>query len=173
MAVNRGKQFEEELKKGFFKMGTSVSFDRLLDPQGGQAGVGNICDIIVYHRPFQYYFEAKSTKMGTLNFKGAISDTQWDGLIEKSYIDGVEAGYIVWFIMHNEIYFVPASEMLRLKLSGKVSLSLKDIENGLVENFRVPRTMRKVLPTIHAARFLYELEKDKTIHARRWIPVEC
>ena len=47
MAENRGKQFEEQIKKSFEKV-KGVSVDRLHDQTTGYLGSTNICDFIVY-----------------------------------------------------------------------------------------------------------------------------
>lgn len=154
-------------------MGTHVTIDRLKDSTMGKKGVSNICDFTVYNRPYMYYFECKSTNNGTLHFKGAISDNQWDGLIERSYHDGVEAGYLIWFISHDINVFVPSSEMLRLQKEGKKSLHYTDIQEDKVEYVTIPATSRRVLFTYHMDHFLELLEWDKkSILDRRWIPVE-
>jgi hypothetical protein len=41
--VNRGKQFEEQVRKGFEKL-SDISVDRLPDQMSGFAGSSNICD---------------------------------------------------------------------------------------------------------------------------------
>ena len=170
--VNRGKQFENEIHKAFMEYGTGCTIDRLKDPGMGMKGVGNICDFVVYHPPYLYYFECKSTNGGTVHFKNVISDTQWEGLIERSYHDGVEAGYLLWFISYDLNVFVPASEMLRLQKMGKKSISYQDIRNNVVEFITIPGRKRKVLYDYFADNFLYKLEREKDIHTRRWIPVE-
>ena len=93
MSVNRGKQFEQQVKKALEKL-PDTSVDRLIDPTAGFAGVGNISDFIVYNEPAQIYVECKAYHGNTLNFK-AIRPNQWKGLQEKSDIKGVHAGVLV------------------------------------------------------------------------------
>lgn len=111
--VNRGKQFEEQIKFGFEKA-ENASVIRLIDPQNGYAGVRNICDFIVYKKPTQYFIECKSCYGNTLPFSN-ITDNQWQGLLRQSRIDGVIAGYIIWFIDHDVTIFVSAQDMNDLK----------------------------------------------------------
>ena len=122
MAVNRGKQFEEQIKEAFEKV-PHTSVTRLIDPQNGYAGVRNICDFIVYHYPHQYFIECKSCYGNTLPFYN-ITKNQWDGLYEKSKIDGVVAGYIIWFIDHDRTIFVPAQSMITHKELGAKSYNI-------------------------------------------------
>jgi recombination protein U len=126
MAVNRGKQFENVIKEGFLKL-PDVSIDRLRDPVGGQLGIRNICDFIVYQYPNQFYFECKAVHGNTLNFKSHISDFQWHGLSEKAKIPGVIAGVLVWFIDHNCTFFVSINELNKSLSAGNKSLNINNI----------------------------------------------
>lgn len=121
MAVNRGKQFEEVVKRSFLKV-DGVSIDRLHDQTTGYRGSQNICDYIVYKKPYEYYIECKSVHGNTFSihsnpkkgkdgqlhgFYGNITDTQWNGLLEKSKIKGVHAGLLVWFIDRDVTLYIP------------------------------------------------------------------
>ena len=118
--INRGKQFEEQIRNAFEHI-DGVSIDRLLDPMAGYAGVRNICDFIVYKKPFEYYIECKSHHGNTLPFT-CITDNQWNGMLEKSKIEGVIAGVMVWFIDKDVTMFIEISELDRLKSTGAKSI---------------------------------------------------
>lgn len=124
MAVNRGKQFEEQIREAFEKV-PHTSVVRLIDPQNGYAGVRNICDFIVYNYPYQFFIECKSCYGNTLPFTN-ITKNQWDGLYEKSHINGVVAGYMIWFIDHDRTIFVPAQSMIVHKELGKKSWNISN-----------------------------------------------
>ena len=94
MSVNRGKDFENVIKRSFEKV-EGVSIDRLHDQTTGFKGSRNICDFIVYKEPYEYYIECKSVHGNTLPFSN-ITDNQWTGMLEKSRIEGVFAGLICW-----------------------------------------------------------------------------
>lgn len=136
MKVNRGKDFEAQIRAAFEKI-PDVSIDRLVDQMNGFAGGANICDFIVYCCPNQYYIECKSTYGNTLSITsnnekrhyGAISDTQWLGLLEKSKIKGVVAGYMIWFIDWDKTIFITAEDMKALRDSGAKSLNM----NGIID----------------------------------------
>lgn len=122
MTVNRGKQFEEQIRQAFENV-PDTSVIRLIDPQNGYAGVRNICDYIVYHYPTQFFIECKSCHGNTLPFTN-ITKNQWDGLYEKSKLKGVVAGYMIWFIDHNRTIFVPAQSMIVHKELGEKSFNI-------------------------------------------------
>lgn len=120
MAVNRGKKFEDAIREAFEKV-PGVSIDRLHDQTTKFKGTSaNICDFIVYREPYEYYIECKSVHGNTLPFRN-ISATQWNGLLEKSFIEGVTAGIICWWIDKDRTLFIPIQTLQKLLNSGNVS----------------------------------------------------
>ena len=105
MSVNRGKDFENVIKSAFEKV-DGVSIDRLHDQTTGFKGSKNICDFIVYKEPYEYYIECKSVHGNTFPFSN-ITDTQYSGLLEKSKIQGVFAGIIVWWTDKDITKYIP------------------------------------------------------------------
>ena len=112
MSKNKGKGFEQAVKESFEKI-PNVSVDRIPDQVTRYLGSTNICDFVVYQYPHQYYLECKSVHGNTLSiysepklgkdgklhgFYGNIRDNQWEGLLEKSKIQGVVAGVLCWWV---------------------------------------------------------------------------
>ena len=120
MPHNRGKKFETIIKDSFLKV-PGVSVDRLHDQTTGFKGSQNICDFIVYRRPYEYYIECKSVHGNTLPFNN-ITDTQWNGLLEKSNIYGVCAGVICWWVDKDVTKFIPIQLLQTLKEHGGKSI---------------------------------------------------
>lgn len=120
MAQNRGKQFESVIKEAFEKV-DGVSIDRLHDQTTGFKGSQNICDFVVYKKPYEYYIECKSVHGASLPFSN-ITDTQWNGLLEKSKIEGVFAGVICWFVDKNVTYYFDIGFLYALKTHGYKSV---------------------------------------------------
>lgn len=118
--INRGKQFEDVVKKSFLKV-DGVSIDRLHDQTNGFLNSANICDFIVYKEPYEYYIECKSVHGNVLSFKN-ITDTQWNGLLEKSKIKGVKAGVICWWVDKDITRFIPIKLLEVLKTEGHKSI---------------------------------------------------
>ena len=121
MSNNRGKQFESVFRECCEKV-DGVSIDRIHDQTTRYAGSSNICDFIAYKQPYEYYFECKTVHGNTLSihsnpkkdkygiekgFYGNISDTQWNGLYEKSFIPGVFAGIVCWWVDKDVTLFIP------------------------------------------------------------------
>lgn len=156
MGINRGKDFEAIIRAGFEKT-PQVSIDRLYDPMSGFAGVKNICDFIVYSYPWQCYIECKTLYGNTLNFKTAITENQWKGLLNKTTIQGVQAGIIVWFIDYDTTVYVPIMELEKLKNSGAKSLNIKDIRENNVKCLFLHGRKKRVFFEYDMERFLTQL----------------
>ena len=121
MTVNYGKKFESIVREAFEKV-PNVSIDRLHDQTTGFKGSSNICDFIVYREPYEYYFECKSVHGNTLPFSN-VTERQWNGLLEKSKIEGVFAGIICWWVDKDITRFIPIQILQMLKEEGKKSLN--------------------------------------------------
>ena len=104
MAVNRGKQFEEVVRRAFEQV-TDTSVIRLHDQTNGYLGSKNHCDFIVYRMPLEYHIECKSIHGNTFPFSN-ITDNQFKGLLEKSKIKGVVAGLIIWWVDNDITAFI-------------------------------------------------------------------
>ena len=128
MGVNRGKDFEGEVKDAIEKV-SDVYILRLYDPQGGYAGVANPCDFICYKRPQMYMLECKSTHENTLaiyspnpkKMYGNISNTQWEGMLAATRL-GVVAGVICWWIDRDVTRFLPIQELEKIRNTGAKSV---------------------------------------------------
>ena len=145
MGINRGKQFEGQIRKALEKYPNSISSDRFADPMAGYAGIRNICDFGVYSYPNQFYFECKSFCGNTLNFKSDITKDQWEGLKEKSIVHGVHAGILAWFIDHDITVYVSIRELVKLRDSGEKSLNIKHIRENSIKYYIVPSVKKRVL----------------------------
>lgn len=125
MGKNRGKKFEDVVESAFEKI-PDVSIVRLHDQTTGYLGSSNHCDFVVYKKPYEYHIECKSVHGNTLSihsipkpdkkgvlhgFYGNITDTQWEGLLEKSKIPGVIAGVICWWVDKDVTLFIPINTL--------------------------------------------------------------
>ena len=128
MATNRGKKFESIIREAFEKV-DGVSIDRIHDQTTRYKGSTNICDFIVYKKPYEYYIECKSVHGNTLSIYGNdekhkygnITNRQWEGLLEKSKIQGVRAGVICWFVDKDVTTYIPiqALKIIRDEIGDK------------------------------------------------------
>jgi len=136
MGVNRGKKFEEVIAESFRRV-KDTSVTRLHDQTNGYLGSSNVCDFLVFRKPYLYAIECKSVhgntfsiyskpkkdKNGRLHgFYGAITDKQWEGLLEMSQITGVFAGVIVWFVDKDETIYFDINLLKRWRDAGNKSI---------------------------------------------------
>lgn len=156
MAQNRGKDFENVVREAFEKV-PNVSIDRLHDQTTGWKGSSNICDFIVYREPYEYYFECKSVHGNTLPFRN-ISATQWNGLLEKSFIEGVYAGIICWWIDKDRTLFIPIQTLQKLLNSGNVSYRYDWDSYDVVE---IKGKKKRVFYDYNMEEFLNEVQHNR------------
>ena len=147
MTVNRGKQFEDVIRQSFEKV-PGVSIDRLHDQTTGFKGSQNICDFIVYKEPYEYYFECKSVHGASLPFSN-ITETQWNGLLEKSKIEGVFAGVICWWIDKDVTKFIPIQALEHERFIGAKSIRY---DSNLFSNIEIVGKKKRVF-------FDYDMEE--------------
>lgn len=146
MAKNRGKAFEQVVRKAFEQV-PNTSVDRVHDQTTKYRGSTNICDFIVYRKPYEYYIECKAVhgnilsihsipklgKDGKLHgFYGNITDAQWQGLLEKSKIVGVRAGVICWWVNHDVTKFLSIEDLEQLKTWGFKSVRFDQLCGQLI-----------------------------------------
>ena len=144
MGINRGKQFEEQIRNAL-KVVPQTLVVRMYDQMSGFKGSTNICDFVAYHYPHIYLFECKSCYGNTLNFNN-ITENQWKGLLEVSSYAGVVAGYFIWFIDHDITIFVSADSMQYLKQHGDKSFHVtKSLEKLEGTYYIVPGTKKRIL----------------------------
>lgn len=152
MSISRGKQFETVVYQSFEAV-RGVSVDRIHDQTTGFKGSTNICDFIVYRKPYEYYVECKSVHGNTLPFRN-IADNQWNGLLEKSKIKGVRAGIICWYVDKDITLFFPIEILSNYKWLGYKSVRFNDI-NG----YKIPGKKRRVYFDYNMEEFLNGLDK--------------
>lgn len=156
---NRGKDFEKEIES-CFKCIPTVSINRLPDPMGGYSGVKNICDYTVFHSPDNFYIECKSLYGNTLNYKTAISQNQWDGMLEKSEIYKCVAGVAVWFIDYDVTAFINIKDLVAHRNKGNKSLNIDDIVSDKpIKHFLIDGIKKRVKFTYFGEDFLRKLHK--------------
>lgn len=164
MSQNRGKQFENVIRETFEKV-EGVSIDRLHDQTTGFYGSTNIADVIVYRKPYEYYFELKSVHGNTLSIHsndptkkyGNITNKQWEGLLEKSKIKGVFAGVICWWVDKDITLFIPIQTLERLRLNGIKSIRY---DNPSLSIVAIQGKKKRVFYNYNMKQFLDDLESD-------------
>ena len=121
MTKNMGKAFEQQVFKSFSEV-DGVSIDRIPDQVTRYRGSSsNICDFTVYRYPVLVYLECKTVHGNTLPFAN-IRENQWNGLLEKSKIDGVVAGVLCWWVDKDVTRFIHIDELEMCRHNGYKSI---------------------------------------------------
>ena len=127
MAVDRGKELEGKFEEALDLLRDyNVGYTRLYDVTMGYKGIKNPCDFIVYKKPTEFYVECKSSNENTVNFSRL---TQYEDLLERSEIDGIRAGFFIWYVEHKETYWVDVKYVKKLKENNYKSINIKDLRN--------------------------------------------
>ena len=152
MGENRGKQFEQVIKWDF--EGDGFWIDRLHDQTNGFKGSQNICDFVVFRQPNIMYLECKSCHGNTFPLSN-ITQTQWNGLLEKDLFQGVYAGVMIWWIDKDVTKFVPIYDLQLFADNGAKSIRF-DTELGI----EVPGKKKRVFFEYDMEKFWEELKNE-------------
>ena len=123
----------------------------------GYKEINNPCDLIVFKDGTLNLFECKAIHGNTLNFKSHIRENQWDKLLQYSFLPGVNAGIICWFIDFDTTIFIPIQSLQILKEENFKSFNCNNANSKLykdlgVESFEIKSFKKRVF-------FEYDLEK--------------
>lgn len=147
-----GKKAEEKIKQWLDKPENGYSFDRFYDQMTGYFMTSrNICDFVCYKYPNQYYIESKATYEDRFNFS-MLTETQHDGLLQKSTIPGVYGLVIVLFATYQKAFILDIRDIKKLEDNDKKSLNIKKIDK-----WSIPYTE---IPTIPSRKSLLDYDGD-------------
>ena len=141
-----GKKAEDKIKQWLDKPENGYSFDRFYDQMTGYFMTSrNICDFVCYKYPNQYYLESKATYEDRFNFS-MLTETQHDGLLQKSNIHGVYGLVIVLFATYQKAFILDIRDIKKLEDDGKKSLNIKKIDKWNIPYIEIPTiASRKLL----------------------------
>ena len=108
MAKDKGKEFEEDLKKS---IPPEYYIERYKDDTAGFYGVSNPADYRIYRKPYLFLFELKSHKGKSLPFS-CIRDNQIQGMYKAHLTDGIYAGFIINFRDLEETYYLTVGDVV-------------------------------------------------------------
>lgn len=153
--INRGKDFEAKIKEAFEKV-PNCSIDRIHDQVSGYAGSCNIADFIIYKKPRMLYLECKCCYGNTLPFSN-ITNNQWKGLLEKSEINGVIAGVVIWFIDLDKTIFISIQTLQQMKKDGLKSVNAKTFDPMEYEAIQISGEKKRIFFDYDMEKFLHDI----------------
>lgn len=156
--INRGKDFEEVIKKGFLSV-PDTTVERMPDPVQGYLGIRNKCDFYIYHFPYVYYIECKTIQQHRLPLDN-ITFNQRTGMLEVSKTFGVVAGIICWFIHEDITLFMPIQTIEACRLRGDKSINSREWESydGFI---KINGTKKRVFYDYDLVEFLTIMQDEK------------
>lgn len=140
---NYGKKFEEITRNALEE--EQACYDRLPDQMSGRAGSSNPSDFIAYRKPYFFYIECKSCQEEVFTIKAMISEDQWTDLLKKSKYTGVFAGYLIWFVNEDKVFWVPAKKMNSLYKKKKSFRSSDLYEYGKVIEIEIVKKYPRLI----------------------------
>lgn len=142
-----GKPAEKQIQKWLDRPELGFCFDRIPDQMTGQFGSKNICDFILFKSPEFYYIESKATWEDRFDFD-MLTETQYNGLVDKDKIDHVHGIVIVLFESYKRAFWIPIQSIKTLSDSGKKSINITKIDKwdfDYIEIITVPNNRKKLL----------------------------
>lgn len=134
--MNVGKKFEKNFKNSIpknifvyrFKDG-SAAWD---NGNKTRFQAANICDFMLYKKPYMFLLELKSTKGKSLPFSN-VKEHQRKELLNASKYNGIVCGLLIEFRTFNTVYFIEISQFERFLLqTSRKSLPLEFVsKNGI------------------------------------------
>lgn len=125
---DRGKEFEgifSDAVEEIMVNGYQVDIQRLYDVIGKKT-INQPADFMCYKKPNEIYVECKSTNKPYFSY---YSQPQYPRLIDKSKIDGVKAGMLVWYVQSKRVFWFDIDFLTKYYASTSIkSLSIKKID---------------------------------------------
>lgn len=150
-----GKKAEGKIKEWLDRPEEGYSFDRLPDQMTGFYGSSNICDFILFKAPNMYYIESKATYNDNFPF-AMLTDDQYNGLLNKSKIEGVKGLVIVLFASYQRAFILDIRDIdAQIKSGGPKSINIKKIEKWTIPFIEIQ--------TIASRKALLDYNPDQTI----------
>lgn len=123
--ANRGKQFETKFKDQWLTTVNDSMVYRLYDVTMGYKTIANVGDFICYKYPYCYIIDCKSKEGNTLPFSDL---RQYDLMLDYKNIKGLYVGFIVWFIDHDRVLWIPIQTMEKIKNEGLKSFNINKMK---------------------------------------------
>ena len=126
MANNRGKEFERRFLDDWKSTIENSMIYRLYDVTMGFKSIANAGDFICYKYPNCFIIDTKSKEGNTLPFSDL---RQYDKMLEYKGIKGLHIGFIVWFIDHDKIIWLPVETMEKIKNDDLKSFNINKMKS--------------------------------------------
>ncbi len=142
MPYNRGKQFELKVKSDWHDTMPDSFLLRLPDQISGYKTTSqNPCDFIGFKSPRLFLIECKSIKGNTLPFTNM---KQYDRMLSYTHITDLFAGFLVWWVEHDVVAWIPIETVTKLKKENKKSVNVSILEDNNYVTYTLSYKKKKV-----------------------------
>ena len=124
--ASRGKEFEKRFADDWRESVPGSLCYSLYDVTMGYKAIANAGDFICYKWPCCYIIDCKSKEGNTLPFSDL---RQYDLMLTYKGIEGLLVGFIVWFIDHDRVLWIPIETMEKIKLEGLKSFNINKMSH--------------------------------------------
>ena len=118
----------------------------------------NICDFMLYKKPYLFLLELKSTKTKSLP-NSNVRKHQIEELLEASKYDGVICGLVIEFSTHNTAYFIEINRYKSfLETNSRKSLPIDYLsKNGI----KIQMTRKKINSNFDIRDMIQKIIKER------------
>lgn len=125
MAANRGKKWEDYVKRSWENQFPNSFFNRYYDVTTGYKAIQTPADFEAYIDGEFYLIECKSTEKNTFS----LDFRQYDRL-KENIGKGPRCGVILWFVEHKKACWVSIEEIVRMREVLQLkSINIKYLNN--------------------------------------------
>ena len=168
--ANRGKEFEKRFKEQWLETVPDSFIYRLYDVTSGYLGQHNVGDFICYKYPYIYVIDAKSIQGNTLPFSDL---RQYDQMLEYKDITGLKIGFIVWFVDHDRVLWIPVQTMEKIKLEGRKSFNIRTMDRDKYPYLEIPsKKLRTFMKSDYSFLTVYYDSFDDLKHQDRLVKTD-
>lgn len=133
--ANRGKKFEKSFLEDWSRTVPNSLCYRLYDVTIGYKAIANVGDFICYSYPCCYIIDCKSKEGNTLPFSDL---RQYDLMLKYKGIQGLLVGFIVWFVDHDRVLWIPIETMEKIKNEGLKSFNINKMSKDNYFYLEIP-----------------------------------
>lgn len=120
--ASRGKKFEDRFRADWQESVPDSLCYRLYDTMGGFKSIANVGDFICYKYPSLFIVDCKSIQGNTLPFSDL---RQYNQMLEYKNIKGIHIGFVVWFVDHDKVLWIPVQTMEKIEKEGLKSYNIR------------------------------------------------
>ena len=150
--MNAGKEFEKDFRQSipkncYYRRFNDNALGFNIQASNQRFTTKSPYDSIIYHYPYFYALELKSTQGKSISFGGnspMIKEHQIKELVKASHFEGVISGFVFNFRgCENRTIFVPVHRFLEIaRNNGKKSVNVNEFNND--NSIEIPNKLLKV-----------------------------